>query len=73
MTFNENHLAFMLALRNRTAKYSTFSATKQMIINQLQSKGMINMDDEMFVYNSELGDRVLDMTINMFNDTVHNP
>ena len=62
----------MFDIRNKVAKYNTYSAKKQMAINNLTAAGMVKTDDEFFVYNSEVGDRVLDALVDVFNLNISN-
>lgn len=69
-TLHEGHFALMLSFRESTKKMYLCSASKQKLINDLIKVGLMKFDDEDFVYNTELGDSVIDQTILNFQGNV---
>ena len=70
MIYHEYHLDFMLSFRESTRKIHTLSATKTRLFNELKEKGLMKLDDQGFIYNSELGDTVIDVTLRHFNEFI---
>jgi hypothetical protein len=71
INFHNDHLELMLSHRNAVKKHYLLSATKQKLSNQLVEAGVMRVDEEKFVFNTEAGDAILDHLIWSFNSLVH--
>lgn len=67
---NQNHLTMLIWLDEQTKQFSEFSATKQRVINELVTKGLVRIEANNYPLLEPKGKYLLESTINLFNSLV---